>query len=93
VEFWLILDCQAPPAQTQSPPIEKFLATILATDIAANQLNGNIVKLSASQCGPFLKTDNALCCITKHVMPKCWSQFEGMRVLSSGLTNSQRFSG
>ena len=27
----------------------------------------------------FLKRDNALCCITKHVMPKCWSQFEGMR--------------
>jgi len=27
----------------------------------------------------FLKTDNALCCITKHVMPKCWSQFERMR--------------
>ena len=28
---------------------------------------------------PFLKTDNALCCITKHIMPKCQPQFEGMR--------------
>jgi len=28
------------------------------------------IKLSASQCGPFSKTDNALCCITKNVMPK-----------------------
>jgi len=25
-----------------------------------------------------LKTDNALCCITKHLMPKCRPQFEGM---------------
>ena len=28
---------------------------------------------------PFLKTDNALCCITKYVMSKCWCPFEGMR--------------
>jgi len=28
---------------------------------------------------PFLKTDNALCCITKYVMSKCRCPFEGMR--------------
>ena len=27
----------------------------------------------------FLKIDSALCCITIELMPKCWSQFEGMR--------------
>jgi len=29
VEFLPILECQAPPAKTQSPLIENFLATVL----------------------------------------------------------------
>ena len=38
-----------------------------------------IVNCQHLSAAPFLNTDNALCCITKHVMPKCLSQFEGMR--------------
>ena len=45
----------------------------LATDYSCT------IKRSASQCGPFLKTDNARCCITKYVMSKCPCLFERMR--------------
>jgi len=41
-------------------------------------LHNQTVSISILSAAPFLKTDIALCCITKHVMPKCWSQFEGM---------------
>jgi len=41
---------------------------------------------------PFLKTDNALCCITKYVMSKCQCLFEGMRDFrTSTRTNVFRF--
>jgi len=46
VEFLSIFECQAPaqtqslPAETQSPPIENFLATVLFTPMPEERLLG-----------------------------------------------------
>ena len=60
-----------------------FLAHMIAE--RAIKWNCKALRPTQSNCqypisaASFLKTDNALCCITKYVMAKFWSEFEGMR--------------
>ena len=76
--------CELPPKKAKYWRKKPKSQTIFLTPTTSK--NSQICEIwrQKSQSGnpgvaPFLKTDNALCCITKYVMSKCRCLFEGMR--------------